>query len=105
MNAATVAMERAKSLPLVLPVFPVASPFDEQFQAVNRVTAKPAPSIPFTITTASGDSLQGVTDKDSKTPRIFGTHAESLELLWGGLQKEGLMEELAVSKAHAHDGC
>jgi uncharacterized protein (DUF2345 family) len=98
-------MDGPKSLPVVMPAFPVASPFDEQFQAVNRVTAKPAPLIPFTITTASGETLQGVTDKDGKTPRIFGRQSESLELTWGGLREEGLMEDLAVTKDQEHDGC
>jgi type VI secretion system secreted protein VgrG len=105
MNAATIAMDEPKSLPPVLPAFPVASLFDEQFQAVNRVTAKPSPSMPYTITAASGEALQGVTDKDGKTPRIFGNHAESLELQWGGLQEEGLIEQIALSKEHGHDGC
>ncbi|RFO96693.1 type VI secretion system tip protein VgrG [Rhodoferax lacus] len=101
-NAATKAMDGPKSLPVVMPPFPSALPFDEQFQVLKPTTGKPAQAIPFTIKTSSGETIQGVTDQEGRTPRIFGSQAESLELVLGGLQEGGPLEATAPSDS---DGC
>jgi type VI secretion system secreted protein VgrG len=105
MNSATTDMGGPKSKPVVMPQFPAVSPFDEQFQAFNQMAHKPVQSIPFTLQTASGEVMQGLTDKDGKTPRILGMQPEALELKWGGLQEGGLVEDVSATDDHDHDGC
>lgn len=91
------------AVPVVAPSFPFAAPFNEQFQAVNQLKDQPLPAIPFTLQLASGEVVQGLTDKNGKTPRIYGAQAETVELTWGGLQEEGLIEDTPAD--NHDDGC
>jgi uncharacterized protein (DUF2345 family) len=56
-------------------------PFNEHFVINCQDTGKPLAGVEYTLKTASGKIINGVTDKDGKTQRVFSATAEAVELV------------------------
>lgn len=56
-------------------------PFNEHFVINCQDTGKPLAGVEYTLKTASGKIVNGVTDKDGKTQRVFSATAEAVELV------------------------
>ncbi|RON03973.1 PAAR domain-containing protein [Pseudomonas brassicacearum] len=56
-------------------------PFNEHFVINCQDTGKPLAGVEYTLKTASGKIVNGVTDKDGKTQRVFSVTAEAVELV------------------------
>lgn len=103
-HAAMHASKGPKSKAPVMPSFPAAQPFDEEFQAMNLTKGTAVVGLPFMVKKSSGEELVGTTNAQGKTPRFHGLSAEPLEVTWGGLQEEGgLVEASLPDQDHMHD--
>jgi type VI secretion system secreted protein VgrG len=69
MNAATVAMDGAKSLPVSLAVPPTKDPFNEMF-VLKDTKGNPVPNFPYKVTLANGKVVRGVTDEAGRAARM-----------------------------------
>jgi type VI secretion system secreted protein VgrG len=69
MNAATVAMDGAKSLPANLTVPPTKDPFNEMFVLQDK-KGNPVANFPYKVTLANGRVVQGITDAQGATQRV-----------------------------------
>jgi uncharacterized Zn-binding protein involved in type VI secretion len=56
-------------------------PFDEHFVINCQDTGKPMAGVAYTLKTASGKIISGITGADGKTQKIHSAQAESVELL------------------------
>ena len=56
-------------------------PFNEHFVINCQDTGEPLAGVEYTLKTASGKIINGVTDKDGKTQRVFSATAETIELV------------------------
>jgi uncharacterized Zn-binding protein involved in type VI secretion len=56
-------------------------PFNEHYVINCQDTGKPLAGVEYTLKTASGKIISGVTDSDGKTQKIFSSIAEEFELV------------------------
>jgi hypothetical protein len=56
-------------------------PFNEHFVINCQDTGTPLAGVEYTLKTASGQIINGVTGKDGKTQRVFSATAEAVELV------------------------
>jgi type VI secretion system secreted protein VgrG len=76
MNAATVAMDGAKSLPVSLMVPPTKDPFNEMFVLKDK-RGNPVANFPYQVTLADGHIVRGITDEFGRTQRVGSGMASS----------------------------
>ncbi len=69
-----------------MPFFPplpvgIQWPFNEYFVINCEETCKPLAGVEYTLKTASGKIINGVTGADGKTQKVFSATAEAVELV------------------------
>ena len=70
------------AVPFVAPLpVEIQWPFSEHFVINCQDTGKPLTGVEYTLKTASGQIINGVTGKDGKTQRVFSATAEAVELV------------------------
>ncbi|EJN20572.1 hypothetical protein PMI36_04038 [Pseudomonas sp. GM79] len=69
-------------VPFVAPLpVEIQWPFNEHYVINCQDTGKPLAGVEYTLKTASGKIISGVTDSDGKTQKIFSSIAEEFELV------------------------
>ena len=76
MNAGTIAMDGAKSLPATLMVPPTKDPFNEMFVLKDK-KGNPVANFPYQIKLENGRVVRGVTDEMGRTQRVGSGVASS----------------------------
>lgn len=82
-GSSTVIIGNSHSPAPFVPPLPVEIqwPFNEHFVINCQDTGEPLAGVEYTLKTASGKIINGVTDKDGKTQRVFSATAETIELV------------------------
>jgi type VI secretion system secreted protein VgrG len=80
MNAATVAMDGAKSLPAVMPSLQPHHAYDEAFILKSQATGKPLPYTKYRIKRANGEYEYGMTDKSGATHVVLAFQVEPMSV-------------------------
>ena len=86
MNAATIAMDGAKSLPVALMVPPTKDPFNEMFVLKDK-KGNPVANFPYQIELENGRVVRGVTDEMGRTQRVGSGVARSGLIIHADVQK------------------
>jgi uncharacterized protein (DUF2345 family) len=69
-------------VPFVAPLpVDIKWPFNEHFVINCQDTGKPLAGVEYTLKTASGKIINGVTGADGKTQTVFSATAEAVELV------------------------
>jgi uncharacterized protein (DUF2345 family) len=82
-GSSTVIIGNSHSPAPFVPPLPVEIqwPFNEHYVINCQDTGRPLAGVEYTLKTASGKIISGVTDSDGKTQKIFSSIAEEFELV------------------------